>query len=164
MEALTNQNQILVKMVLDGWNAQVLNTDKLLGLLSDEQLLKEVAPGRNRGIYLLGHLAAVNDKMLPLLNFGEQKFPQYDEAFLFKADRAVEAIPSVAEIRKFWSDSCSELNKHFAKLSANEWFERHTSVSAEDFAKEPHRNKLNTVLSRSGHLAYHLGQLNFLKK
>ncbi|MBL0048844.1 MAG: DinB family protein [Bacteroidetes bacterium] len=164
METVIDQNQLLVKMALDAWNAQVNHTSKLLSSLSDEQLQNEVAPGRNRGIYLVGHLAAVNDKMLPLLNFGAQKFPQWSEAFLNKADRELEVLPTIAEIRNFWSDSCAELSKHFASLTANDWFERHTSVSAEDFVKEPHRNKLNVVIGRTGHLAYHLGQLNFLKK
>lgn len=163
MEKL-NEQQMAVKLVLDAWNAQVQQTNKLLSALSDEQLQNEVAPGRNRGIYLLGHLALVNDKMMPLLNFGEQKFPQWSEAFLNKADREVEVLPTVAEVRKFWSDSCAELSKSFAGVGTNNWFERHTSVSAEDFVKEPHRNKLNVVIGRTGHLAYHLGQLNFLKK
>ena len=163
MEKL-NEQQMAVKLFLDAWNSQVQQTNKLLNALIDEQLQNEVAPGRNRGIYLVGHLAAVNDKMLPLLNFGAQKYPQWSEAFLNKADREVEVLPTVAELRNFWSDSCAELSKHFASLSANDWFERHTSVSAEDFVKEPHRNKLNVVIGRTGHLAYHLGQLNFLKK
>ncbi len=38
------------------------------------------------------------------------------------------------------------------------------AVTAEDFAREPHRNKLNIVLNRTGHVSYHLGQLVLLKK
>ena len=33
----------------------------------------------------------------------------------------------------------------------------------EDFIKEPHRNKLNVLLTRTTHLAYHAGQLALLK-
>lgn len=157
------KGELAVKMVLDNWNKQINATNKIFDELSDEQLMKEVAPGRNRGVYLLGHLAAVNDKMLPLLNFGEAKYPKLYEDFEVKPDRAVADIPSVTELRKCWKDSCNELSKHFSKLTTEDWFARHTSVSAEDFAKEPHRNKLNIVLTRTGHLQSHLGQLVFLK-
>jgi hypothetical protein len=156
-------NEIMVKMVLDAWNKQVSDANKLFDSLSDEQLMKEVAPGRNRGIYLLGHLAAVNDRMLPLLGYGEAKFPKLHEPFLTKPDKAVAEIPSVAELRKYWTSSCEELSKHFKNETPETWFGKHTSVSAEDFAKEPHRNKLNVVLGRTGHLQSHLGQLVFLK-
>jgi hypothetical protein len=37
-------------------------------------------------------------------------------------------------------------------------------VTEEDFANEPHRNRLAILLSRTSHASYHLGQLMFLKK
>lgn len=157
------QNQIMVKMVLDSWNSNIQSTNKLLSQLSDEQLMQEVAPGRNRGIYLLGHLAAVNNKMLTLLNLGEEMYPDLTVPFLAKADKEVNEIPSASELRTMWKSINDALDAHFAKLSPENWFEKHTSVSADDFAKEPHRNRLNVIISRSGHLAYHNGQLSFLK-
>lgn len=156
-------NEVMVKMVLDAWNGQVREANKLFDSLTDEQMMKEVAPGRNRGVYLLGHLAAVNDKMLPLLGFGTVKYPKMYDDFVTKPDKAVADIPSVAELRKCWTNSCEELSKHFNNETAASWFGKHTSVSAEDFAKEPHRNKLNVVLGRTGHLQGHLGQMFFLK-
>jgi len=156
-------DQISVKMVLDGWNKQVDEASKLFDSLSDEQLMGEVAPGRNRGVYLLGHLAAENDNMLRLLDLGKVKYPKLYEDFVVKADRAVAEIPPVGELRKCWTDSCNELSKHFGKMTAEDWFGKHTSVSTEDFAKEPHRNKLNVVLVRVGHIQSHLGQLIFLQ-
>jgi hypothetical protein len=56
------------------------------------------------------------------------------------------------------------LGERLASLSEEQWFQRHNSVSEEDFQKEPHRNKLNVLLGRSTHIAYHLGQLVLLKK
>jgi hypothetical protein len=55
------------------------------------------------------------------------------------------------------------LSEHFSKLSFTEWFQKHNAVSETDFAKEPHRNKLNIVINRTNHLANHLGQLLLLK-
>ena len=49
-------------------------------------------------------------------------------------------------------------------MQPEDWFQKHSSVSAEDFAKEPHRNKLNIMITRATHLAYHTGQMALLKK
>ncbi len=157
-------NQLLVKMVLDSWNAKLKETEALLVALTDEQLMNEVAPGRNRGIYLLGHLAAVNDKMMPLLNMGQQMHPELNDTFLKEADKTVAEIPSVNELREHWKNINSILAELFNQQQADDWFQKHTSVSAEDFAKEPHRNKLNVIISRTNHLAYHNGQMALLKK
>ena len=152
-----------LKVVLDSWNSRVKQADEMFGKLTDEQLQKEIAPGRNRAIYLLGHLTAVHDKMLPLLDFEKQQFPQYDETFLTKPDKAVAEIPSAKELRASWRSANEKLAAHFSKMKTDDWFKKHTSVSEEDFAKEPHRNKLNVVLGRAGHLASHIGQLALIK-
>jgi hypothetical protein len=46
----------------------------------------------------------------------------------------------------------------FASISAADWLKKHAAVSEEDFLKEPLRNRLAILLSRTNHLAYHLGQ------
>jgi hypothetical protein len=158
------QKQLVVKSVLDAWNSRIEAADKLFNGLSDEQLEQEVAPGRNRGLYLLGHLTAVHDKMLPLLDFESQVYPHLDEPFLTKADKTVSAIPSTKELRENWKNINSKLAMHFNKLSADEWFQKHTSVSEEDFMKEPHRNRINVVVGRTNHMQYHIGQVALLKK
>lgn len=160
---MTNQSQIAVKVVLDLWNSRIKATDEIFNKLTDEQLMQEIAPGRNRGIYLLGHLTAVHDRMLPLLNFEKQMYPQLDEPFLTKPDRAIAEIPSVSELRGYWKAVNEKLAAHYSRLQADEWFQRHTSVSEEDFLKEPHRNRLNIVAGRTAHLAGHLGQLALIK-
>ena len=56
--------ELPVKMTLTAWNAQNASFNKLLSELNDEQLNTEIAPGKNTGTYLLGHLVAVSDGML----------------------------------------------------------------------------------------------------
>ena len=58
--------------------------NKVLDRLSDEQLLKPTANGRNSGVYLLGHLAAVSDGLMTLLGFGEKQYPELENIFLKK--------------------------------------------------------------------------------
>ena len=61
------------------------------------------------------------------------------------------------------SDINAALTNRFNTMQPGEWFEKHNSISAEDFAKEPHRNKLNVIITRSVHQGYHLGQMAYLK-
>lgn len=157
------KQEILIKMVLDAWHSKVNQFNKLLLELSDEQLLKEISPGRNRGIYLLGHLTVMANSMLPLLGFGENLAPQLTTLFVKTPDKEIADLPTTIELRKEWEKVYALLEKNIAATPAKEWFEKHTAVSDEDFAKEPHRNKLNVMLSRASHFDYHLGQLIFLK-
>lgn len=158
-----NTNHVMVKMMLDRWHSLVKNTDAILNALSDEQLQKEIVPGKNRGIYVLGHLIAVHDDMLLLLDFGNKLFPELNEPFLKLADKAVAEIPSAKELRESWNEMNKVLNQKFDSLQPDDWFQKHTVVSAEDFIKEPHRNKLNILLTRTTHLAHHSAQLGLLK-
>jgi hypothetical protein len=155
-------NEIFVKMALDAWQGQLNISDSLLNKLSDEQLMQEISPSRNRGIYLLGHLVAVHDLMLPLLRFEEPLYPGLRPVFVDSPDKAVADLPPVSELRAQWAAVNEKLSAHFASLSPDEWFTRHASISPEDFAKEPHRNRLNVLLSRTNHLSYHRGQLVLL--
>ena len=149
-------------MVHDAWHSKLNQFDKLLSELSDEQLQKEVAPGRNRGIYLLGHLTALADSIFPLL--GHEKMAEHlFRPFVETPDKQSSGLPAVSDLRQEWTRVKTSLAEKMAAISPAEWFQRHTAVSEEDFAKEPHRNKLNVVLSRTSHFDYHLGQLQFLK-
>jgi hypothetical protein len=56
--------------------------------LSGEQLQQEVAPGKNGLIYMWGHLAVVDDALIPLLRLGERLHPELDVMFLSSPDRA----------------------------------------------------------------------------
>lgn len=150
-------------MILNNWYSSVQRADAFFGQLTDEEILKEVAPNRNRGIYLLGHLTAVHDMMLPLLNFGNSLRPELKNTFIRTPDNSNAQPFSVSQLRQYWTEVNNHLNEHFDKLTIEQWLEKHNSVSEEDFVKEPHRNKLNVVLGRTKHIDYHLGQLTFLK-
>lgn len=158
-----NHTELAVKSVLDSWNGHLTKTTSLLNSLTDEQLMRDIAPGRNSGTYILGHLVAVHDRMLPLLRFQAQKYQHLDDVFLASPDKSGKEMPSIAELRNYWNEMNSTLTAHFAEMQPEGWFERHNSVSEEDYAKEPHRNRLNVLISRTNHLAGHLNQLLLLK-
>lgn len=158
------QQELFIKMALQAWEIQLKRTNAAFDALSDKDLYLEIAPGKNRAIYLLGHLAAVHDMMLPLLGFGNRLYPQLDEAFISNPDKTVKTLPDPAVLRRYWVHVNEVLAQKLNSTGSDEWFQKHTLMSDEDFAKEPHRNKLNVLINRTGHLAYHLGQLALLKK
>jgi|SRR5450432_1579492 hypothetical protein len=160
---MTNEERF-VAGALNGWKGNIERADKLFSNLTAEQLVKEVAPGKNRLVYLWGHLTAVHDGMLPLLGFGPRLHADFDEVFIAKADKAAASLPSGDELKKAWNEVNSKLAEAFAKLSAADWLQKHSAVSEEDFAKEPLRNRFAILLSRTGHLAYHLGQIALVPK
>ena len=154
---MSNQGT-LVSVALSAWNTNIERAEKLFFNLSQEQLNAEVAPGKNRLIYLWGHFTAVHDAMLPLLDFGPRLYPEYDGQFIKNPDKAVPSLPSADELKKSWNEVTSKLSNGFAKLSTDDWLAKHTAVSEEDFAKNPLRNRFAILLSRTNHLSYHLGQ------
>lgn len=155
-------NQTMARMVLDRWNTEINKFADIIDSISDERLMDEIAPKKNRGIYLLGHLVAVHDDTLPVLNFGHKLYPELFEIFIKSPDKAVANIPPATELRTSWKLVNEQITEKMNSLSADDWFHKHNSVSAEDFVKEPHRNKRNIIITRTTHLCHHAGQLVLL--
>jgi len=84
----------LIDSALRNWQSNVDRAGKLFGNLSQEQLLQEVATGKDRLIYLWGHLTASNDALIPLLGFGARIHPEVDLMFVSNPDRTVPTILS----------------------------------------------------------------------
>jgi len=159
-----NNSELFTKLPLDAWKSQLNQANKLIDGFTDEQLNEEIAPGRNTVLYILGHLTAVSDNLIPLLGFGEKKRPELFEIFIKNPDKSSLQKPTAKQLREDWKQINAFITSKLEALTPDQWLEKHTSVSEEDFKKEPHRNKLNVVLGRTNHLAYHVGQLALIKK
>jgi hypothetical protein len=151
--------QLLVKVALKPWELVVERAGKVFSNLTEDQLLKEVAPGKNRLIYIWGHLTAIHDAMFPVLGLGPRLHPELDAIFVSNPDKTATQLPSARELKKYWDEVNGTLLSQFANLSADEWLHRHRAVSEEDYAKDPTRNRLAVLLSRTNHASYHLGQV-----
>jgi hypothetical protein len=160
---MPDQQEIFVRMALFAWDNYVKRTDSLFNSLTDEQLQKEIAPGKNTGAYLLGHLVAINDTMISIFSLGDRQYKNLDNAFVENPDKTGLSMPPISELRKSWSDLNQRLNDYFIQLSPTEWFKKHTLMTDEDLIREPHRNKLSVLINRTNHLAWHYGQLLMLK-
>jgi hypothetical protein len=154
---------VIVTIALNTWHDRVAKAQQLLTTLSDEQLLREVAPGKNRGIYLVGHLVAYHDALCTILDLGPRLHPELDSAFLQQPDKSGLPMPSLTELKQYWTEVHTSLARDFQQVTISTWFARHLAISEADFQQEPYRNKLSFLLNRTNHLAYHTGQMMLLK-
>jgi hypothetical protein len=154
---------VTVTIALNAWHDRVARVQQLLTTFSDEQLLREVAPGKNRGIYLVGHLVAYHDALCTILDLGPRLHPELDSAFLQQPDKSGMPMPTLIELKQYWTEVHERLARDFQQLPVSGWFARHMAVSEADFQQQPHRNKLSVLLNRTNHLVYHTGQLMLLK-
>ncbi len=158
-----SNEEIFIAGALAAWRSNLERADKVFTSLSIAGLEQQVAPGRNRLIYLWGHLSAMHDRMLEILAIAERVHPEFDAVFLTAPDRATE-LPTVEVIHAWWVDVSSKLNEGIAKFSTSDWLAKHTAVSDADFAKEPLRNKFSILLTRTNHLSYHIGQTSLANR
>ena len=156
------QQQVFVQMAFKSWNIHVNNASKFLDALPDESFLREIAPGKNRVIYLVGHLIAVNDTMISLFGLGERLYAHLDEAFVSNPDRSGLPMPEISTLKADWTRSNEVLTNYFNQMPVADWFNKHSAMTDEDLVKEPGRNKLSVLINRTNHLAYHLGQLQLV--
>src|SRR5882757_2008882 len=138
-----DQKTVLIKSALNTWQIQVDRTTRFIGEMTDEQLLKEIAPGKNRGVYLIGHLAAIHDAIPEILGLGKKAYPELAAIFVAAPDKTTEKIPAVSELRQIWTSVHERLKTEFSNMPADSWFSRHESMTDADFEKDPARNKLS---------------------
>jgi hypothetical protein len=155
---MTNE-EIYAAVAVSSWKQSIERLDKMFASVRDEDMNQQIAPGRNRLYYLLGHLTAVHDRMLPLLGLGERLHPELDATFIDSPDKASDNKIPPAALRNAWKEVNNNLTSAFESLKPAQWLERHTSVSEQDFAKEPLRNRLAVLQSRTNHAAFHAGQV-----
>jgi hypothetical protein len=157
-------HELPVKVAINSWRLVVERADKIFSSLTEDQLLGAVAPGKNRVIYLWGHLIAIHDAMFSILGLGPRLHPDLDAIFVDNSDKAVAEIPSAGQLKQYWDEVNGKLLSQFQSLSADEWLLRHRAMSEEDYAKDPTRNRLAVLLSRTNHLSHHLGQVTLALK
>lgn len=145
----------------DVYNRRMLKT---LDAISEEDLHKPIVPGGNSPSWLMGHLADTDDALLELFGIRNRMFPEL--AKIYHHERGTNQVGHLSkeELTTKWKAIIAELDRAFKSWNESDWHSRHMAVSEEDFKKEPHRNKLNVMLSRVTHKASHLGQIDMRTK
>jgi hypothetical protein len=155
-------SDLFARTAVASWKLNLDRLDKMFAACSDEELQQQIAPGKNRLFYLLGHMTAVHDRMFPLLGLGARIHEELDHDFLMNPDRTTPDRISAAALRQAWTKVNDTLTRAIEALPAEAWLEKHEAVSAEDFAKEPLRNRLAVLLSRTAHVQFHTGQIRLV--
>jgi hypothetical protein len=150
--------ELVVATAVGSWKQIIGRADGLVTSLTEEQMERQVAPGRNRVRYLVGHLTAINDRLFPSLGIGERLHPELDEAYVANPDKTLPDPISAEELKAAWVEVHSKLTAAFEAFTPAQWLERHTAVSEEAFVKEPLRNRFAMLLSRTNHVSMHAGQ------
>ena len=158
-----SHEELCINTAIASWKQVVVRLDELFQAFKDEELQQQISPGRNRVYYLMGHLTVVHDRLFPLLNLGDRLHAELDEAFLTSPDRAHLDEVAPTSLRDAWSEVNSKLTLAIEQLSPEQWLEKHSAVSDEDFANEPLRNRLSILLGRTNHASFHAGQLRLAR-
>lgn len=145
------------------WAQYNKRMEKVITSIPDHLFHQPIVAGGNSPSWLLGHLADTDDALLELLGVSKRLFPALGTIYHHERGKNQDNHLSKDELLTQWKSIVAILDKAFASWNEKEWLSRHTAVSEEDFAKEPHRNKLNVLLTRVTHKASHLGQIAMLK-
>ncbi len=146
------------------WSMYNNRMQKVFETISEENYNKPISANGNSPSWIMGHLADTDDSLLELFGIGNRKHPELKTIYHHERGTNQSGHLSKIDLMTKWKSITSELDKAFKSWSEGEWLSRHTAVSEEDFKKEPHRNKLNVMLSRVGHRASHLGQIAMQSK
>lgn len=151
-----------LEIALLQWHANTKRTLKTLESFADENFHHQIVPNGNSPSWLFGHLADTDDMLIELVGIRTRLYPELKNIYHHEKGANQTGHLSKSDLIVRWKTIVDTLNHSFANMSEADWLSRHTAVSEEDFKKEPQRNKLNVLLSRVTHKAYHLGQIFLL--
>lgn len=148
-----------IEICLLQWDTYNKRMQKVLDELSDEKYGLALISGGNSPSWILGHLADTDDKLLELMGISGRLHPEWSTIYHHERGKNQDGHLKRAELITKWKQVVADLDKAFKSWDEKEWLSRHTAVTAEEFSREPHRNKLNVMLGRVAHKASHLGQV-----
>ena len=157
-----NPQSIVTQLAINQWEQVSRRATQLVNQLSNDALDRPVAPGKNTGRYIVGHLIAIHDAMPPILGLGESKYPELVEPYVKQADGYVNNFRTVPELRQLWDETHARISKLINSLPEDDWLLRHTTMTDDEFKANPLRNRLSVLLNRTNHFSYHAGQLRLL--
>jgi hypothetical protein len=163
LEKSADTSAMTIQLALHQWKSYQNRMPLFLESINDAQYESVLAPTTNSVSWIAGHLAETHDGLFPLLGIGGRLYPKLSEIYLHDKKSLSQPHFSKDELILIWNNIHNELHKSFDYFTPATWLDKHTAVPASDFIREPHRNKLNVLMTRTNHLAYHLGQLVLVK-
>jgi hypothetical protein len=146
----------LERQIMVGW------VNMYLDALTDDELRAEIVPGRNHGIWILGHLIASDDDLSLYINKEPILFPELQE--LFKQGSTVQDIskyPPIPELRQKWQKVCEKNGNVFKQLTDEMLDEYHEMIQG-DPEKDYFKTKEVVIINWTLHQIHMAGQLALL--
>jgi hypothetical protein len=144
------------KMLVKDW------INLTIARIPEEAFNLEVSPGKNNGVYILGHLVVSDDDFSVYMGKGDFLFPEYRNLFA-NGTKCLppEKYPPVKEILEKWKAVCDKNEKIYQELKDSEFDEFH--ALCEDPEKDWFKTKERVIQAWQLHQAYHAGQLGILE-
>jgi uncharacterized damage-inducible protein DinB len=153
-----------LEIALLQWDANTKRTLKTLESFNEENFHRQIVANGNSPSWLFGHLADTDDMLLELFGIRARLYPELKTIYHHERGSNLSNHLTRQELISKWKAIIAELDNAFKGINENDWLGRHMAVTEDEFQKEPQRNKLNVLLSRVTHKAYHLGQIALLAK
>jgi len=150
----------------DQWKILNIWLSNTISKLSDEELCRTIAPNRNHGVWILGHLIESEDELAVYLGLDDWLFPQYETLFGQGSPLLpVSDYPPPALLRLQWQQVSDRNNQCLAAFTDEQWNQPHTRIGNgnpldEDFFK----TKGRCIAIWNLHQTLHLGQLSVLRQ
>jgi hypothetical protein len=162
-QVIMTSEELFAFTALNSWKLVTGRFEQGFAALTDEQMGNRVAPGKNRILYIVGHLIAVHDRMIPRLGLGERLYPNLDEPFVTNPDGTIPDPISVSDLRNAWFEINGKLTEALEVFTPEDWLRKRSDVTDEDYAKDPSRSRLQLILNCVNHISLHSGQLVLAK-
>ncbi|HEY4304914.1 MAG TPA: DinB family protein [Gemmatimonadaceae bacterium] len=150
-----DQARLFTRIALNTWKATVGRFDDIVVGCSDEELEREVTAGRSRLFYLIGHITALHDRLLPVLGLGERKHAELDAEFGDERDAHRSSALAPGRLRQLWSEVNAALLFGMEKLTPEQWLEKASSAAEQ--------SRLSVLLAWTDHVSLHSTQLRITR-
>ncbi len=151
-----------VETIHQQWQTVTYIINEQLKALTDEELGRELAPGKNHGLWLLGHLITSEDFYNKYLRGEKLCFPEYEKLCGMGATLLPPGdFPKPAAMREHWQQVLDRNEKLLSELTDEDWDQPHCQPGGGeegDFFK----TKGGFITFMSSHEMYHSGQLGIL--
>lgn len=149
------------QLIYEQWKIAVGWTTKTINKITDDQFLMEISPGKNTGIWVLGHLIHTEDKLSEYLGKGDIIFPFLMKYFA-SGTKPISAdyYPPIPDLRELWEKVILKNDKIISQVYDKEWEEPHKLINNPDSL--PFETKGGCLYRWALHQMYHNWQLVML--
>src|ERR1700752_203761 len=96
--------------------------------LSDEELNTDIIPGKNHGVWILGHLVASDDTLTEYLGCGPGLFAETQRFAQSTALIPVEECPAPSVLRNQWKKVCEKNDAAYRQLLDDDLDQPHAMI------------------------------------